>query len=207
MSKPCIVCGQPIPPDEERRGGWPYYVCSSECGHVFKAEVQRRARAQQPRLYAAKDAGEEMVLDPWVGDEYAIARLSLESRIGDDLTRPWRTARMQETCRALGVPPELAPAMVILADRQAGMNFVELLIDGRPVHAYQSGGGKLQEPIAGYFWERVPGGWQEHRPDDDPYPRLLLSDAELRAPKYGDVAGASALSWPEHFQPAEEDRP
>lgn len=190
----CLVCGQRIP----EPGGYRYYCCCSDaCTATLKARVEALARQQQPHLYDAKDRGNELILDPEVGDELAIARCSLESRLHADMTRQWRHDRMRASCAPLGLS-DLAWGLLLLAERAAGCNWADVEIGGQHYEAYQAGALKPMARASAYRWQRVAGGWQEVRPDDDPYTRRRLADDELRPPRYGDIEGASALSWPEH---------
>lgn len=202
----CAVCGGDTAPEEERHYRWPWFVCGKACDESLKLKIEEIARQRQPRLYQAKDAGEELVLDPYVGDEYGIARLSLESRIQDDLTRHCRIDRLRERLAYLQIDPSLAAALICLADRAPGQNWVDVAINGNFYQVFHSGSARSNDfgQKTGYYWERVAEGWQEHRKDE--LSCRFISDGELKPPAYGDVAGASALSVIEHGSSAIGDK-
>lgn len=179
----CVVCGQECD----------WEICSDECNKKLKAVVEQIVKQEHPELI-----GKSLVLDPEVGDEYAIARLSAYSRIRDNLTRPMRVKIAENSMEQIGLAGVSAEHLVLLAERSPGSNTQDVEIDGAMYHVFESG---LIKPIArgyGYHYRRVEGGWQEVRPDNDPYTRKFIADDQLTPTQYGEIAGADALSVIEH---------
>ena len=171
-----------------------FYVCSPECKKEFDRRVEEIFRKRHSDLI-----GKSLVIDPAVGDEYEIARISAKMRIEDELSRPVRLENLRENLKRLGLEKWLpyAEHLMILNERQAGSNTVDVMLDGELYTVYYSGDIEPTDGY-GYYWKRVDGGWQEVRPADDPYTREFIPDEKMEFPKYGDVEGAAALSVVEH---------
>ena len=125
LSRACAVCGTERSAENHDEGGWwAWCICGPTCTVALKAQIERRGREREPGI-----DGKSVTIDAEVGDEYAIARTSLQARIRDELTRPIRQTRMRRSCRDAGIAAELAPALLALA-QLAG---VELLWSERSI--------------------------------------------------------------------------
>jgi len=198
----CIICGQPTVINHQRTYRSHWACCSAQCHKQLDAEVDRIVEERYPGLLDKQP----LIVDPYVGDESAIAKLSARSRVGDALTFPlrWQIAHFYIELHRLPIKPG---HVLILAERAAGRNSQEVLVNGK-MYKFMEGGiiRRLRyndgtyitpEKHYGYYYERVEGGWQEHRPDDDPWPHAFISDSQMKAPEYGDIEGTT-LSIVEH---------
>jgi len=187
----CAVCGAP----------GDHVVCSEACRRALAERVREIARRRFPRLYE----GPPVILDPYVGDEKAIARESLEERVWYGLTRPSRVARAVAEARALGLPdPErIGRDAVVLAEREPGSNTATIEVAGRYFHV--SDMGVFREFPAEAWWPDVPWWvldqvrlrWIEAWEDREFGPVHRVLPSPVLPPRFGDET-ASALSALEH---------
>ena len=167
-----------------------FYICSPECQKKFNEKVEELFRERHADLI-----GKSLIIDPAVGDEYEIARISAKMRIKDELSRPVRIENLKENLKRHGLEEWLpyAEHLMILNERQCGSTTVDVMLD-RLYTVYYSG---EIEPTRGYgyYWTRADDGWQEITPEGlgD-----FIPDDKMRFPEYGDVEGAPALSVVEH---------
>jgi len=173
-----------------------FYICSKECQEKFNQKVEEIFRKRHSNLI-----GKSLIVDPAVGDEYEIARISARMRIEAELSRKVRIQELQENIKRLGlVIPELglektAEHLMVLNERQAGSNTVDVMIKGKLYTVYYSGAVEETKGY-GYYWVRVEGGWQEVRADE--FTPEFIPDEKMRFPEYGDVEGSPAISLVEH---------
>ena len=188
----CVICGRrPIE-------SW---VCSDSCDEELQRRVVEVARSRHPELYS----GKELVIDPCVGDEYAIARCNLEMKVWNELTRPARLALLERGLENLGLPTELAEPLMKMVEAAPGMNFQDFEVRGRFITVYLSGRVEEDESIPRMRRWRVD---EERRcfveEDPDEYwrayglERQVIPFDRLRYPRYGDLEGSASVSIIEH---------
>ena len=174
-------------------------TCSAKCHQELRDRVDAIVEERHPGLLDRKP----LVLDPYVGDESAIAKLSARSRVEDDITGPlrYRIAKFYIELYDLDVQPG---HLLILAERSPGSNTETVVVDGVAYTVFESGiisprrynnGERVSPEDISYYYERVVGGWQQHRADE--YPCEFLRDEDMKAPRYGDTEGTT-LSFVEH---------
>jgi hypothetical protein len=190
----CVICGKSRA--EGLIFGLDLYICSQECQKEFDRRVEEIFKQRHGNLI-----GKSLVLDPAVGDEYEIARISAKSRIEDELSRSVRLQELRENMRKLALSPELAEHLTMLNESAVGSNTVDIMINDVLYTVYFDGFIKPTKGY-GYYWKRVPNGWQEVR--DDEYQPRFLRDEDMRFPHYGDVEGASAITVIEHHATPED---
>lgn len=72
----------------------------------------------------------KMILDPSVGDEYQIARISAISHLTDAATRDLRLEHLKNNLVTQGFPRDLAPDVLALTERVPGQNFETFRLGG-----------------------------------------------------------------------------
>lgn len=199
----CIICSQPtLDADHQPLYSRHWAVCSEKCHDELKARIAAAMKERHANLL-----GKSLVLDPAVGDEYSIARSSARMHVSDEITWPLRLSVAQFYVEQLDL--DVDPAhLLILTQQSPGSNTQDVCVDGKMYTAYnggyvteivyQNGTRATPENHYGYYYERIPTGWQEMRPADDPWERKFHPDAKLKPPQFGETSGTTAISIPEH---------
>jgi len=189
MKGKCIICENDLPEINKDDSGhyFPYFVCSTDCGVSSKELVESKAREISPELYRAKDNGEVCILDPYVGDEYSISRLSLESRIKTSLTRQLRLENLKFNCNKFDIDEKYAWDLLLMAEKSAGSNYIDIELCDRFFTVYETGGIKESSLLSqyGFWWKWVENlnGWVEIRKDH----YRSFRESPLKPSTYGDT--------------------
>ena len=190
----CAVCGKPIPDDRPDLNLY-FYICSPECQRKFNAKVDEIFRQRHGNLI-----GKSLIIDPYVGDEYEIARISAKDRIEAELSRHVRLENLRENMNRYGLPTKFAEHVMMLVESAAGANYANFKFADKFYCIFYGGSVKPIDKCCCY-WKRMDDGWVEIL-DGEVW--KVIRDSDMRYPHFGDVEGALAINLIEHMTPEDE---